>query len=143
MDRYLNQNEISSQLFHFDGEDPILLKVFIYLTDVSEKDGPFVYLEKSQNFFNKIQMIFLHGIHGISDLNFSPKLLPKVKKFTGSAGDIIFADTNGYHKGNKLNSESSGRILLNLSFVSKWPTSKPPIDGFITYKSSSKLLSNL
>ena len=39
-----------SQLWHRDPEDLRLLKVFIYLSDVKEHSGPFLYIPRTQPF---------------------------------------------------------------------------------------------
>lgn len=120
-DRYMNHEAKNSQLFHYDGEDPILLKVFFYLTDVSEIDGPFTFIGNTHKLINKIGLIYHYGIHGISNLDLPPKVLSNVEKFVETSGSVIFADTNGYHKGGYVSSKSAGRILLTLTFTSKWP----------------------
>jgi hypothetical protein len=120
-DRHMVNDAEDSQLFHFDGEDPILLKVFFYLTDVSEIDGPFTFIRKTHKFINKIGLIYHYGIHGISDSDLPSKVLSNIKKYVGASGDVIFADTNGYHKGSVVSSKSAGRILLTFTFTTKWP----------------------
>ena len=119
-DRYVDEDQIDSRTYHFDGNDPLLLKVFFYLTDVSEKDGPFTYISKTHKFVNKFGLIYKHSISGISDSNISSNTLSNVKKFTGKPGDVIFADTNGLHKGGYISNNSLGRILLTFTFVSRW-----------------------
>ena len=96
-DRYVDEDQIDSRTYHFDGNDPLLLKVFFYLTDVGEKDGPFTYISKTHKFVNKFGLIYKHSISGISDSNISSNTLLNVKKFVGKPGDVIFADTNGLH----------------------------------------------
>ena len=140
-DRHTGNEAKDSQTFHYDGEDPIMVKIFFYLTDVSEKDGPFTFIGKTNKFINKIGLIYHHGIHGISDSDLSSKKLSNVKKFVGESGDIIFADTNGFHKGGVISSNSPGRILFTLTFVSKWPTAEPPRDSLLPFISASELLS--
>ena len=119
-DRYKYQGEEDSQLYHFDGGDPLMVKVFFYLTDVNEKDGPFIYATQTNKFLNKFILIYKHGVSGILDLDLSSKTLLNVKKFKGKPGDVIFADTNGLHKGGYIRNNSLGRILLTFTFVSNW-----------------------
>lgn len=120
-DRYMGDELKASQLFHYDGEDPIMLKIFFYLTDVSEIDGPFTFIGKTHKFINKIGLIYHYGIHGISDSDLPSKVFSNVKKYVGASGDVIFADTGGFHKRGHMSSKSAGRILLSLTFVTKWP----------------------
>jgi hypothetical protein len=142
-DHHLSEGPKDSQLFHIDGEDPIMLKVFFYLTDVSINDGPFTFIKKSNLFFNKLRMILIYGILGFSENNLGSSLSSKVKIFTGKAGDIVFADTNGFHKGGSIDVNSLGRILLTLTFVSRWPNAKPPhrSNTLLPFISCKKLLS--
>ena len=140
-DRYVDEDQIDSRTYHFDGNDPLLLKVFFYLTDVSEKDGPFTYISKTHKFVNKFGLIYKHSMSGISDSNISSNTLSNVKKFTGKAGDVIFADTNGLHKGSPISNNSLGRILLTFTFVSRWPKADPPEDKLLPFISASELLS--
>jgi len=93
-----------SQLWHRDLEEKKMIKVFIYLNDVNENNGPFFYVKGSQP----------SGKSKIS--KFAPQYLPKgsypdeatVKNTIlldqivcakGKAGTIIFCDTAGLHKG--------------------------------------------
>jgi hypothetical protein len=93
-----------SQLWHRDPEEKKMIKVFIYLNDVNENNGPFFYVKGSQP----------SGKSKIS--KFAPQYLPKgsypdeatVKNTIlldqivcakGKAGTIIFCDTAGLHKG--------------------------------------------
>ena len=117
-------DERDSQTFHVDGEDPHMLKVFVYLSDVKESDGPFVFVEKSHRMFNQFYLICKNGVAGIEQ-----SMMPKenVRYCIGNAGDIFMADTNGFHKGLKASSDSKGRILLMLMFNSKKPISNTPI----------------
>lgn len=145
-DRCMGHELTASQTFHFDGDDPVMVKIFFYLTDVSEKDGPFTYIGKTNKFIKKIGLIYHHGIHGISDSDLSSKTLSNVKKLVGKSGDVIFADTNGLHRGGYISNNSLGRILLTFTFVSRWPLKDPRSKGrsqsqFLPLISGTELLS--
>jgi hypothetical protein len=146
---YLNQAEVwwdkyepglekDSQTFHIDGEDPILLKVFIYLSNVDSKSGPFMYIKKSHKFLNQFFGIMRHGVASLTADNISGSMKKREYEASGNAGDIIFADTNGFHRGKKISKDSNGRILLMLSFVSNWPIKssrkEPSILPFLSSK---------
>lgn len=78
------------------------IKVFIYLNDVDERNGPLAYVECSHKIFDKIQN-YLKGdrtkrsrFSKGSDLEIFEK---NATKFTGKAGSILIADTSGRHAG--------------------------------------------
>ena len=119
-DRHMYEDLRDSQEFHFDGGDPFMVKLFFYLTDVSEKDGPFTYIGKTNKLVNKFGLIYKHGVSGIPDSDISSNTLSNVKKFVGKPGTVIVADTNGLHKGGYISNNSLGRILLTFTFVSRW-----------------------
>ncbi len=105
-----------SQLWHRDGDDRMILKVFVYLVDVDMGNGPFW---------------FIPGTHQqrcvSSDSSAEPPRIEdqvmrawigesRWKAFTGSTGTIIFADTTGLHKGGKC--DERARVLLTFEYVS-------------------------
>lgn len=93
-----------SQLWHRDAEDRIMLKAFVYLTDVDQDSGPLWYLPGTQRGGRrrKLQPPFLlqQGIPRVSDKAMA-KCVPQSewRELTGLAGTVILADTAGYHKG--------------------------------------------
>ena len=142
-DRYIDGGLKDSQTYHFDGGDPFMVKLFFYLTDVSEVDGPFTYIGKTNKLVNKFGLIYKHGVSGISDSDISSNTLLNVKKFVGKPSNVIFADTNGLHRGGAYMSNNSlGRILLTFTFVSRWPHIKGrPPNQFLPFISGTELLS--
>ena len=139
-DRNMGDEARDSQTYHYDGEDPIMIKVFFYLTNVNNNDGPFTFIGKSNKFFKKLSLIYHHGIHGVPDSDIPSHLVSNIKKFIGKSGDIIFADVNGYHKGTVVSPKSQGRILLTLTFVSKWPVTSIPKNQLIPFISATELI---
>ena len=115
-----------SQLWHRDPEDHLILKVFVYLSDVDEGAGPFTYAPGTH----------LKGqIHQEPECFREPNrqakrseddqmaaVVPPERwiKGLGDAGTIIFADTRGYHKGGL--ARTHDRIMYNCMFTS--PASK-------------------
>lgn len=93
---------IASQRWHRDPEDRRMCKVFLYLNDVDETAGPFMYVTKScyglkyGNLFPQRPPI---GVY--PDAAILEKTIDKadIKVCTGRAGTIIFCDTSGLHKG--------------------------------------------
>lgn len=96
------ETRISSQKWHRDYEDKNLLKVFIYLTDVSLDNGPMSFVEGSQN-GGKFGSIFARrpptGV--VVEQEEFEKAIPinSVKTFTVPKGTMLFADTSGLHRG--------------------------------------------
>ena len=120
-------NPVKSQRWHRDPEDKIMCKMFLYLNDVDENSGPFMYVEGSH--------------YGGKWRNLAPQRPPKgyypplglverrvplkdIKTFTGRAGTIIFCDTSGLHKGG--HAKSGKRIMFTAGYNSK-ASNKPVI----------------
>ncbi len=93
---------IASQRWHRDCDDKKICRAFVYLSDVDERSGPFIYIKGS------------HGIGKWGSLyrqdppagSYPPqgaveRLVSSddIRVCTGKAGTIVFADTAGLHKG--------------------------------------------
>ncbi len=91
-----------SQKWHRDPDDRKIVKVFIYLNDVDDDTGPFMYVKGSQlggkwrNFYPQIPPTGVYPPEGAVE-----SAVPRedIAICTGKAGTIIFADTSGLHKG--------------------------------------------
>lgn len=103
---FANPSPITTELWHQDLEDRRMLKAIIYLSDVlTEADGPFEYIPKSQ-----VSPQLARRIHrsiakawalGISDQEME-KLVPRSawKRCTGPAGTVVLMDPkNIFHHG--------------------------------------------
>ena len=107
----------STQLWHRDWDDFMNLKIFTYLTDVSDKHGPFAFIPKTQPLGSR-------RIHpkGSEYGRTSDEDMRRVvdesdwKICTGSAGSVIYADTCGYHKGVK--PITGFRLMLMVHYAS-------------------------
>lgn len=111
---------VMSQNWHRDPEDKKTRKVFIYLNDVQENTGPFIYVLGSQD----------GGKYG----KFFPQKKPPkgayppigavearvhandIKTYTGEAGTVIFVDTAGLHRGGYATEKE--RIMFTAGFLS-------------------------
>ena len=116
---------VASQKWHRDPEERMLLKMFIYLSDVDEESGPFTYIKGSQR----------GGRYGAlfpqkpprSSYPEEAEVLARVRKedifqCVGKAGSVIFADTAGLHRGGF--AKSKKRIMFTAGFYpgsSVWP----------------------
>lgn len=111
----------ASQEWHRDPEDQQLVKVFLYLNDVDEAAGPFIYLKKS-HYTGKWRHLFPQkpprGSAGEDDK------IPNQDRIvcTGKAGTLVFCDTSGLHRGG--HAKSKNRFMYTTVFespASVWP----------------------
>ncbi len=92
----------SSQRWHRDFNDRLLLKAFLYLSDVDEQAGPFEYVPRS---FPGGELGGLWpwypGYDGYPpDDEFARRMKGKrIETFTGRRGTLIFCNTCGFHRG--------------------------------------------
>lgn len=103
----------NTQIFHQDFDDIKFLKIFIYLNDVNEENGPHFYVQSSlNNIINKNNLPSDYKLSGRINDNFFNK--KDILKITGNEGTIILEDTKGFHKGS--NVKSGRRYILQLLF---------------------------
>lgn len=113
--------ECKSQLWHWDASDFRMLKVFTYLTDVGEENGPFTYLPGTH-----FQGYNRHLVARMKERFSSEDMAKRVgrdqwKVCTAAAGTVIFADTTGFHRGGRC--EQNDRILVQAEFTGHHPWS--------------------
>lgn len=86
----------SAQLFHTDMSNPSFLKVFIYLNDVGEKNGPHCLVPRT----HKAKAAELWKDGRISDEEMATYYPRSTWDFqVGEAGSVFFVDTKAFHKG--------------------------------------------
>ena len=104
--------EFDTLYFHVDPNSPKFLKVFFYLNDVDPAGGPFCYVRGSHR--RRFRGWMTKG-------RWTPQEIEKyygaseVMYLTANVGDLIVADTNGFHRGTKIT--GSDRTMLTLDFV--------------------------
>lgn len=112
----------TSQLWHRDRDDlHYILKVFVYLSDVDDGAGPFIYAAgtHSKKKLRREPAYFLEdGFVMRSDDTQMAEVIPPERwiKCVGAKGTIIFADTRGYHKGGL--ARERDRIMYTCMFAS-------------------------
>ena len=112
-----------SQLWHQDPEDKFILKIFVYLSDVDEGAGPFIYASGSHpkgNVREKPQCFQEEGHSAWRCVDEEMQKVISREKWihcTGPAGTIVFADTRGFHKGGLARTKE--RLSYNFMFVSQ------------------------
>jgi|TARA_B110000914_G_scaffold216772_1_gene222121 hypothetical protein len=99
----------NAQYFHWDNDFKKFFKLYIYLNDVDESNGPHIFIPRTHK--KKLPDHKLCRLYSDSDIYSSYE---ESKKFIGKAGTLFFADSYGIHKGEapQLNS----RLLLNVHF---------------------------
>jgi len=111
-----NLPEGGTQIYHSDPNSPRFLKFFIYLNDVDIDGGPFCYVEGSHT--KKFEVNGYNWNKQYNwDLNFINEIygIDKVKYLTAKKGDLLIADTNGWHRGTK--PKTSERTMLTLDYA--------------------------
>ena len=98
----------AAQLFHFDHDWPVFLKFFFYLTEVGSNDGPFTYVLGT----HKDKREWQDG--RVSDAKIKAAYGDRVHAVLGAPGDLIAADTVGYHKGERV--RRGPRLMLQVEF---------------------------
>jgi hypothetical protein len=108
----------AATMWHFDMDRIKWLKIFIYLNDVTEENGPHSFVEGSHLSGNIPSELLQYGYARLTD-EMIEKNYPKEKilSFKAKKGTIIFEDTRGLHKG--MPALKGHRLLLQLQF-SDW-----------------------
>ena len=101
----------AAQQFHFDIDRIRFLKLFIYLTDVDNDNGPHVYIPNSHK--NLPACLRRDGRHSDTDVkqHYSNEVT-----ITGRRGLVFLADTRGLHKGLPL--KSGHRLIFQTEYAS-------------------------
>lgn len=112
-----------SQQWHRDPGNKKFVKVFIYINDVDEGAGPFIYLKKSQpggkwyKIFPQLNP-YSEKSGRISDEDIrSHSNEEDIVHCIGKAGTVVFADTVGFHKGSY--SVTDSRFASIITYISE------------------------
>src|SRR2546429_6053082 len=102
-----------SQLWHRDWDDVINLKLFVYLSEVTEEHGPFTFASGTQPGGPREL--------DVKDRLSDDEMAARVRRedwvvCTGGPGIVVLADTCGYHKGGK--PTKGDRLLWTAQFTS-------------------------
>jgi len=100
--------------FHQDNDDLKFIKVFIYLNDVDENNGPHSYVKGS---INNLKLPDVYRIsQRLPDDYIKKNYGDNVLTLTGRRGTMIFENTYGFHKGCPI--KKGYRLMLQLQFAS-------------------------
>lgn len=108
--------EEGTQLYHVDPNSPRFLKFFVYLNDVDIDGGPFCYVEGSHT-----KKFEINGMNWNKQYRWETGPINQiygednVKYLTAKKGDLLVADTNGWHRGTK--PIRNDRTMLTLDYV--------------------------
>jgi hypothetical protein len=105
------RHERGPQLWHRDIDNIFFLKIFIYLSNVTEADGPHFYIPRSHR-FNQSLTFKRYNDDQISKITG----LSKPIAIVGNKGSVIIEDTFGFHKGSSP-AEKKTRLILQYQFA--------------------------
>lgn len=106
----------NAQRFHQDQEFVTFLKVFIYLSDVDENNGPHVYVEGSANDYEEKLPTKVSSDRRTDEDVCKAFGEERIKSITGQKGQIAFVNTRGFHRGSSV--IEGHRLLLQLEYAS-------------------------
>ena len=124
-----NENQFGTLLWHKDSEDRRIIKIFVYLSDVEEKHGPFEYIPLpltsvyNLNYYRIYHKLWQSGYLGINDETLN-EIVPKSawKSCPGPAGTVIFVDTKSVlHHGTLRTEERSALFFVYTANPPKRP----------------------
>jgi hypothetical protein len=95
--------------FHRDFDDVAFAKLFIYLTDVGEKNGPHEFIRGSHD-HSALRPIRRYTDEDVLEAFGADKLV----RFTGNAGTIFLENTTGFHRG--LVVKGGRRLILQIVY---------------------------
>lgn len=114
-----NNIQVKSRLWHIDREDRRILKIIVYLHDVSDDNGPFQYIPKPLTSLLSRSLKYNYGY--IRDKAVK-SVIPTSdwKSCTGPSGTVIFVDTASiFHRGKV--PVGSDRFTLFFDYTSQRP----------------------
>ena len=117
-----NGQQVGTRIWHVDIEDHRVIRVIIYLNDVTVDDGPFEYIPKRFNW--TCAPLLKRALRASGDPILDEEMRSYVPESswvqcTGPAGTVVLADNAAlYHHGKPHNSE---RIALIYTYTSRHP----------------------
>ena len=111
---------VQTQLWHCDADDVMNVKLFVFFTHVTDAAGPFTYAPRTHPVGDR-RVAPQHDEHRRSTDDQMAQVLPSSawRVLTGEPSTVVLADTCGYHKQRK--PESEERVTLVAQYVSGRP----------------------
>lgn len=136
-----NKLEKGSRLWHIDSEDRKVLKIIVYINDVSENHGPFQYLPPSLTSHVVKSLKYTYGY--ISNKTMQKFVSPSnYKSCIGNSGTVIFAGTGSiFHRGKT--PEVSDRFTIFFDYTSRRKKELSYINNSLPHQDLVKLSQNL
>lgn len=111
---------VQTQLWHRDADDVMNVKMFVYFTDVTRPAGPLTYAPRTHPLGDRRAVPPHDADHRSTDEQLAEILPPSEWRILeGKPGTVVFADTCGYHK--QLKPQSEERVKLVAQYVSGTP----------------------
>ncbi len=102
----------AAQLYHFDMPHAKFLKIFVYLTDVDEEQGPHVVV---RNTHRRKLRAFLEDRRFSDEEVLAHYSADRIVTFAGATGTMFAEDTSSLHKGTRV--KQGHRLLLQLMYA--------------------------
>ncbi|MCC5639605.1 2OG-Fe(II) oxygenase [Nostoc sp. CHAB 5844] len=136
-----NKLEKGSRLWHIDPEDRKVLKIIVYVNDVTENQGPFQYISPSLTLQIVQSLKYTYGY--IPNQTIQKVISPtNYKSCTGNSGTVIFAGTGSiFHRGKP--PEISDRFTIFFDYTSRRKKELFYINNSLPYQDLLKLSQNL
>jgi ectoine hydroxylase-related dioxygenase (phytanoyl-CoA dioxygenase family) len=111
-----NITDDAAQYYHFDFDRPKWIKIFFYLNDVTDENGPHCYISNSHKINTKPHKLLERGYARISDSEMHDFYSnERFKEIKGKAGSIILGDTVSWHKGKPI--KKGTRLIFQIQFT--------------------------
>ncbi len=122
-----------TQYYHCDRNAPMFLKYFVYLNDVDRDGGPFCYVrgshrDKPKGWNRKYRWTHEEIVDMYGE--------ERVEYLTAQVGDLIVADTTGFHRGTPLVGHDRGMLTVNY-------VTQPEFDGTHQFQISAATMEAL
>lgn len=99
---YQPENYGSGGGWHRDSPFTHQFKMIIYLSDVDKENGPFQYFKGSHLSSSKMKLNFPLSQMRFTENEVNTLDQQELVEFNGKAGDVLFVDTRGIHRGKPL-----------------------------------------
>ena len=111
---------VQTQLWHRDADDVMNVKLFVYFSDVTRAAGPLTYAPRTHPLGDRRSLPERDDQRRSTDAQMSVVVdEAEWRILEGRPGTVVFADTCGYHK--QLKPESEERVMLVAQYVSGAP----------------------
>jgi hypothetical protein len=131
-------NQVGTRFWHLDTEDVRVIRMMVYLNDVTLDDGPFEYISRPVT--DSVPQLTQRALRSEGDPIFDDEMRRHIpesewRPITGPAGTVLLADNAVcYHHGKVHDSE---RIVLIYTYTSRHPrypelTRNPSFDDVLT-----------